>query len=54
MNKQLQKTINANPTLKAYCATLESIGFQTYNVTEQLNEMTVTGRLQYSIALQTT
>lgn len=41
MNKQLQKTINANPTLKAYCATLESIGFQTYNVTEQVNEMTV-------------
>ena len=41
MNKQLQKTINANPTLKAYCATLESIGFQTYNVTEQMTEMTV-------------
>lgn len=41
MNKQLKKTIDANPTLKAYCATLKSIGFQTYNVTEQLNEMTV-------------
>ena len=41
MNKQLQKTINANPTLKAYCATLERIGFQPYNVTEQKNEITV-------------
>ena len=41
MNKQLTKTIDANPTLKAYCATLESMGFKTYNVTKQSNSMTI-------------
>lgn len=41
MNKQLTKTIDANPTLKAYCATLESAGFQPNNVTQQSNVMTV-------------
>lgn len=41
MNKQLTKTIDANPTLKAYCETLESAGFHPNNVTKQSNSMTI-------------
>lgn len=41
MNKQLTKTIDTNPTIKAYCATLESIGFKLYNVTKQSNNLTI-------------
>ena len=41
MNKQLTKTIDTNPTIKAYCATLESIGFKLYNITKQSNNLTI-------------
>lgn len=39
--KQLKKQMDANPTLKTYCATLESAGFNPYNITQQSNVMTV-------------
>ena len=41
MYKHLEKEINANPTLKNYCSTLEQMGFNVYKINQKSKSMTV-------------